>query len=56
MLMELGGLLLKHCLGLDSSSQDWMGGPVHEESSSGTNKVILKVGQGKREKPKDVLP
>jgi hypothetical protein len=51
MLMALGGLPLKSCLGLDGSSQDWMVGLVHEEASPSTNKVISKVGQGKREEP-----
>ena len=55
MLMAPRGLPLKCCPGLGVFSQDWMGGLVHEKASPSTNKVISKVGQGKREEPWDVL-
>jgi hypothetical protein len=56
MLMALKGLPLKCCLGLEVSLQSWMEGLVHEEASLGTSKVNLKVGQGKRTDPWDILP
>jgi len=41
-------LPLKRFPGLDSSSQDYMEGLIHQEASPSTNKVISKVGKGKK--------
>jgi len=52
MLMAPKGFPLKHCLGLIVSLQGWMGGSIHEEASSGTIKVNLKVDQSKGRSPR----